>query len=583
LEGVVDLSGVVWLVVKWAVGDDGYKVISKAGVDAVIAKIGWVNQYWTTRRNQEGEWVVESFDPFMVMFDPDGRKLDQSDWRYMDISGMYSAEEIIALHRDFLTPEQVEKIRAAAERLEGTYSKISKPKGWADRVYQGALNVLSGGAERRILTEGLIDEWKDARNGLYRVVEFHDRRTVTEKFRYNPVTRETVRVEDLPGGTADAEGNPSLNPSPVGEGNILGMGLAPEGEFAGWITDEVSREEMWKTAICPALLQDEELFEMPYKVQGRGFQHKAVFCYDFHPDLTKAASVVDALISPSDSYNQTRMSLLEYLMRAVNPDWLVPKGSIDPLHQAVWESNDRGKMKEFTPIGMSGLKPEREAPLIQGAGLQTFSEMNHEIIQQISGINPNMQGRQESSKESGVLYAQRVQQGQMMLMFFFGHLQDAMKELFGYCFAGMQKHLTTPRKLRLLDDESNPEWLAVNWPTVEGIMNDITAGEYDFKPDFAQLGQTAKQMKFYEALEFVKTVPPELVDWTLLFELWDSPVAKRMKSYAERMMGQQQMQRMQEQEMAVDRSGLEIMERAKMLVMPEDGKGAQGKRMMGGV
>jgi hypothetical protein len=53
-------------------------------------------------------------------------------------------------------------------------------------------------------------------------------------------------------------------------------------------------------------------------------------------------------------------------------------------------------------------------------------------------------------------------------------------------------------------------WLKINYQTLDGVLNDITQGEYDFQPDLTQLGATAKQAKFAQTLDVINMLPPEM-------------------------------------------------------------------------
>jgi hypothetical protein len=504
------------LVGDYAIGEDGYREISKAAIDSAIGKIGWVNQFWSTREDPEGRWLVESFDPFMVMWDVDGRREDQKDWRYIDVSAFYSAEEIIQIYDKYLDDEMREKIRNEASRIEGIPRTPGQPIGWIQRIWNSALEFT--GVKRRTDT-GEVNDYIDSRHGVYRVVEFHDRRTVDKSFIYSPYTRESMEIP------ADKKMDESY------QAELLNSDQYPGGQILTRVD-----EQLWITVVVPALITDKPVVEIPYPIQGKGFSLKPIFCYSFHPDLTKATSIMDSLLDPQDSYNQRRMSMLEWIMDAVNPDYLVPKGSIKPEDKANWQSKDRGVLKEFIP--RVGQKPEPEKPLAEGSLLQGFAAEDQDLIAKISGLSPNLQGFKESQRESGTLYARRVQQGLTMLTYFFGNVEAAMRWIFNYCDAGMQKYLTLPRAIRLFSPENgDPTWLQLNMPTIQGVMNDVSQGEYDFRPDKTQLGETAKQMKFMEAMEFVMVMPPEMVYWPLLFELWDSPVSKKMKQFAEMRMG----------------------------------------------
>jgi hypothetical protein len=112
-----------------------------------------------------------------------------------------------------------------------------------------------------------------------------------------------------------------------------------------------------------------------------------------------------------------------------------------------------------------------------------------------------------------------------------------MKEIFRYCDGNLQVFMDTPRKIRLLDNQNNPQWMQLNWPTLQGVINDVSQGEYDFTASTVELGETARQVKFAEAMDFVKTIPPQLVKWDELFKLWDSPVADVMGQFAAQMLG----------------------------------------------
>lgn len=516
------------LVSDWAMRNcNGVKEITKAALDAAIGKIGWINNYWSTKEKVEGKWYTESYDPFMIMFDPDGRKQDQSDWRYMCVTGFYTADEIISIYADRMDEDLIQRIRDADERISGIKNGDT-PTSWVERVWSGVQDFFSraSSAKKSVTYEGgTINDFVDSRTGRYRVIEFHDRRTKVRTLFYNAQTRETREMnggENLPPGMEKTAAQQQLD----------ALNMASGG---GWVKKTFVTQELWITACAPWLLPNEMLYEVPYPVQGHGFQFKPIFCYDFHPDITRTQSLIDILIDPQDSYNQRRMTFLEWLMNAVNPDWMVPQNSIDGKDIPVWQSRARGKLKFFMPIG--GQKPEPQHPLVEGQALKTFSDEDRDLAEVLTNITPNTQGQSEQGNESGVLFAQKVQRALTALSYFFGNVQAAMKETFTYCDANLQVFMDTPRKIRLLNHRSDPSWMAINWPTLQGVINDVTEGEFDFTADTVQLGETAKQVKFAEALAFIKSVPPELVKWDELFELWDSPVADVMREYAAQMMG----------------------------------------------
>lgn len=524
------------LVSDWAIGDDGYYEIGKASIDAVIAKIGWVNQYVDFRRDPEGKWMCEALDPFTVLFDPDARKLDQTDWRYLIITRWLSCEEILRTYTD-LSDEVKQKLKDNAQKLEGVYqARISKPLGWYQRVVNFVTSMWDRDLERSSETDQYISDFVDVRNGTYRVLEFHDRRDLNSVWIYSAETREKQMIPKEK--EADRE---YLNTALM---NMPGGALM-----------NVPSEQIWLTVAVPGLLADELLLEKPHPIQGRGFQVKPIYCYDFHPDVTQMKSLVDDLISPQDDRNQRQMTLLEWIMDSVNPNIDAPDDSVkDYLEE--WQSKERGVIRRYK-VHSSGAKPEPRYPNPQAASaLRGLMDEDKDLISKISGVSLSLAGHSETSKESGVLYSYRVQQALGNLSYLMRHIQETMRHCFNFADRGVQEFVTAPRAIRLLSDEQDPYWLQVNWPTLDGVLNDVTQGEYDFLVDLSQMGSTTKQLKFLEAMEFAKAMPAELVPWQYLAELWDSPIASKVAKYIEQRMGV--VQGSQEQQMKLQAAAGEL-------------------------
>ena len=518
------------LVGDWAMGNcNGIKEITKASLDAAIGKIGWTNNYWSTKEDPRGKWYTESYDPFMILFDADARRQDQKDWRYMCVTGFYTADEITSIYAEYLDEDVIAQIQEADSRISGVKSQNGDiPASWIDRVWSGVQDFFTRATITKKTTNyegGVINDFVDSRMGRYRVIEFHDRRTRVSTIFYNVQTRQTQEAAEPDGDT------PGADTLSIAE-QLQALNAKSGG---GWLSKTLVTQELWITACAPWLLANVMLYEKPYPVQGKGFQFKPIFCYDFHPDITKTQSLIDILIDPQDSYNQRRMTFLEWLMDAVNPNYDAPQNSIEGQDIPTWQSRERGKIRWYKIVG--GQKPEPHHPLAEAASLKVFADEDRDLAEALTNITPNTQGQAENSGESGVLFAQKVQRALTALSYFFGNVQLSMKEIFRYCDGNLQVFMDTPRKIRLLDNQNNPQWMQLNWPTLQGVINDVSQGEYDFTASTVELGETARQVKFAEAMDFVKTIPPQLVKWDELFKLWDSPVADVMGQFAAQMLG----------------------------------------------
>jgi len=501
---------------------NGYEEIVKAAVDAMICKVGWTNNYMDYSEDPEGKWKTEVFDPFMIMWDPDAKKNDQSDWRYYAVSGWYGAEEIIAMIPD-MPADLVEQMRLEASRIEGIVRAPGKPIGWVDRVI-GSLSDYWKSRRSLGTVRSALDDMIDGAAGLYRVIEWHEKRITTSTLVYSPLSREAI-------------------PAPEDQMELSMMMQ----QIPGAKIQTVTTSALYVTTICPALVPDMPLVEQPYGVQGAGFQHKPIFCYDLHPDKLQTKSVLDSLIGAQDSFNQRRMTQLETLMDTVNPKWNAPENSIGNVEE--WQNAARGDVRFYRRQG--GDKPEPDRPTAQIQWIDKFAEEDRALIDMISQITPNMKGFEQSANEPASLYRQRVEQGMTTLQFFNMNLTLAMRQIFRYCDKSLARYMTAPKMIRLLSEppsgmmgveasqlgDGQLWWLAVNWPSLQGVINDMTTGEFDYEPDMSKIGQTARQLQLLEAIEFVNVMPPELVYWPKLFELWDSPIAADMGRFAEMQMG----------------------------------------------
>lgn len=493
---------------EWAMQQcDGDYEVAKAFVMSAMTKIGWTNNYWDTNLNK---FIVRSYDPRLVRMDPDTKQEDLSDCNYVAVTGFYSAERVIQMFN--ITGEKAATMRKNAALYETRWKGTTTPQSFIDQIVSGMVDWWNSssrrgheGDERGYGGTGKgswIDAWMDVRSGIYRVVEFHDRRRVIKNYAYDPAGDQTIEAPE--------------------EANNDPMKLQ---EFKDQNPDKKhfdnGKDEFWITAICPRLLEDDSLLETKYSIQDRGFQFKPVFWDTFHPDVTKSTAILDNLVSVQDFTNQRMMTWLESVMKGVNPDLLVEKGSIEPEDMDTWLSKARGKIKFFKRGTMT--KPEREHPMAEVINaLSGGMEMIWGMRTELSGISLNQMGMKDSGKEGAHLFQARIQAGMTMLEGPFSHLKRSMEHIFRYCDATLQKFMTMPRMVRLLSEppkgiegvvmdqqQQDVYWLKVNWQTMDKMVNDLSQGEYDFKPDINAIGKQAKQTAFLELKEIMDTLDPK--------------------------------------------------------------------------
>ena len=541
-------------VTEWAIGDKGYQGIAQAALDAEIGKIGWVHGYWCYRNDPEGEFICESVDPFLVLGDPEGRQNDQSDWKYLFYIPWMSAEEIINIYRKYLNEDQITIIRRNAEGYEGTYHDQTKPKAWYQRVWNSFVPTAS--SENRLREMGLLTDFVNAQSGLYRVIEFHDRRTVTKKVIYSPLNGEFEVLEDE--RAKDAEYIQSLKTSE---------------RFPMAMEEEISAEVIYITPVCPALLPDNVLFELPYptKMQGRGFALKQIVYRKIHPDPTEVQSLMDRLIAPADMYNQRMMSAVDLVLKAQNPPMKAEKGSIDNSDLEDWRSKASGVLKFFKK-GYTA--PEEQKPPTEVFQmLQVLAKEGQNQVDNISGIGLNAAGYQESSSESGVLAQTRIQQTELMLSDFFKNVTATTIEMFNYANATIKQFLSEERTIRLLNDEGDFEWVTVNQKTIHGLMNDVTQGKYDFKTDVSVSGEYARKENIAMLTQGAPLVQSDPVVSLALAAFYyknlGTPDGKKLAALIEQRVGLAVGQEQQSQALQQAAAKLSLADQAKQMLLPQ--------------
>jgi hypothetical protein len=545
------------LVNDWAMeGCSGYNEMAAAGLDAAIGGVGFVTNYYHYRDDPEGNHYTSRLDPFLCMFDTDAKRIDQKDCKHLSYSPMLTADEIIQIYKKYLDQPTIDLIRSEAAAYEGaSVSLWGKARSWFDRIMNWNFTESNWSADNKARQrEGLISDLVNAQEGLYRCIEWHDRRMVTKKYMVDPIMG---NVEELP-----------MTPDAQQDEAVVAQKLAASSP--GSFTQEVTTELYYITVSVPALLKDRFVMEMPYPVQKSAYSIKWVLCYDFHPDVTKSRSVMDALIAPTDFFNQRQMTALEVAMDSVNPGIDAPKNSIDKEDLEAWTSKKRNVIRFFKVT--KGDAPKRAHPQPEVFNmLKVMSEEGKDLHEVISGISPNARGYQESAGESGRLFKERAANSEIMTAHFFDNMQEFMSGVFRYTFKELQVFMPFERMVRLLNDEGDPYWLVLNQQTLEGVKNDITKSEFDFKPDMQALGESQREevvAKMADGVQLISDPITKEYVASLIFQNMGVPEGKKIAKFIQDRIGVTQMEQQRSAQIAETQARMQMAQQAKDLITP---------------
>jgi hypothetical protein len=548
------------LVSDYAMGlCNGYRESAKSHTDAAVGGMGWTTNYYDMDLRQ---WITRAYDPFMCMNDPDAISESDDDSRYRFVSAYYGVDEILNIFD--LDPEIADAIKKQAADTEGTKKNIKSSK-WLDRIYGGAAELVKNADRYASLTNSMVD----LNNGIYRVIEFHDKRRIETGYLFNPLSREVKEVEE-------EIANDKQKKSEL---------LQAHPRTQGWLYTTEKRDEIWTIAVCPTLSPNRCLINKKHPIQGQGFQHKPTYWYSYHPDKTKTRGILDNLLALNDYFSKLTMTRLEAVLRGVFPDVTVEDGTLDPEMLKEWESKEIGKIKRYKA---QHPKPEREKIMTEViASLGNLSEEFFELRNELSGMPKASMGFQDSSKETGILYKQKVMMGAISTETPNDHIRRNMENLFNYCAEGLRAFMTLPEEIRVLGeppeglegvemDQATQDayWLKVNWETGLKKINDVSAGQYDFRADTTQLGQTGKMAMFAQDMDLLKiaqNVLPEAAARMLPMVLResDSPSAKEMAKVAEEEMKKKLGIQENINQKKIIGSDLALAGQAKQLMQPE--------------
>lgn len=471
---------------------------SKAFMHSLIAGLGWKHDWWDYL---EGHWILRSHDGLRIRFDINTQSSRLLDCRFLQDFQWQTKEEAFSMVGD---NETLQEVKYRFKKLEpmGAISFLDKAQAsgwtWAHTPKQGEFDYI------------------DTKEGRYKLIDHHEQVDVPE-----------VALIDL----RDPDVYEVVTDAPTEKIQSL---FSQNPYFRRY---EFVKKEHRHTVICPAI--EYVLVDEPYPIQTGMFAWKPTVCYDIVPELKSATSVFSNLKDIVDSINKRRSTTLEYIMKTVGGDWIYSNKAVAG-YEHLWENNEMGVNKIYN-AGQD--RPVRDFPLQINQGLTEYEQEDINYLEWISAVGRNARGFKESANESGVVVGRKLQQTEVMFTLLFDNAEMSQRMDAKSCIKHIQQAMTTARAVRVLNEKQEPEWLNINWETLNGILNDVTVGEYDIEIDTSKPSITAQQLAFIQASELLKFMPPEMQGLSMDFVVETSDVpqknlwAKRIKSLMQKTYG----------------------------------------------
>ena len=482
--------------------------LAKAYMLAIIARITWVNQYYSYEAgDHKGNVCIEAYTPFLK-FDTsltDMRTL--KDCNYIDDDAWYSPEEILHTYAR-KNPELTGKVLEVSEALLGnSTSKKQLIATWSERIMN---MVVEYGGEIKGYDQvsQIVDKyglWINAR-GKFKVIDFYERRDVPVMIWHDWKRRkevdysDVVRVKDFGRDWYDNDKLQLLRQN-------LGDGI--NGKF-----EEDTDSIIYQTSIAPGM--NLKLYDAPQQLQNGNFKFSMLSCYDFHPNALETKSVIDHIKDPVRSYNLRDNTNLTYLMRVAHGGMMAEESAVKGKETALRKSQSTiGGMDIFNNGALSGNKIKEKSVPTVNQGVERYQEMKLAEVDLISGIGLNAVGRQESANESGKLFNSRVQESDVMQAWVIRNANNLGLQISKNNLWFIQNFMKEERSFRILQDFSDPYWLTINKRVMGELINDVSIGQFDVqvsKTIVGRIGKEIKNAKTMQLTELMMKINPQYVD-----------------------------------------------------------------------
>lgn len=451
---------------------------SKQFIHTIIAGISWGHSSFDFAN---GHWQYVAHDPLRIMFDRQTTRAGFQNCRFLQDEQYLSDIEVQGLCSD---PETLKEIKYRFSFLEPKMNRSA----YYEKHYTGVWRWDRNTDRRR------AKDYVDYKEGRYVTIDHHEQRDFVVKFffdsanakRYvNATTWEDEKIEQF------------------------------QKQYPDFYYEEIPKKVFWSTKIVPGI--DMIIADGPYKVQSGHFNWIPTVAYDIDPFISNSIGAFDNLMQPQDSYNKREATILETLMDGVSASWIVSDKAIKKYIEH-WETNERRPYRMYDDRYQAPTKAQQVQP---AEGMFRYSDNEAMKIEKISGINASLQGRNQYANESAAMYMRKVEQSAVMLAFLFDNLNYAKTIAVKSAIKHIQYGMTEAQTIRLLNEQGDPYYLPINKPIIDGVLNDVTTGDYDVEIDETQPSTVARRLNYVMALELTRQMPPEVIRWDLIVKSSD--------------------------------------------------------------
>lgn len=498
-----DTAMVLEKLIRYVMDDNQYDwKESEVFADGLIGDRGYLDCRIDFQHNAFGEIKISVKDNADIIPDPDAKSYDPDEWKEFFETRWASMDDITAAYGK----EAAEKVKAVV--------------GTRDNLDPDAYRFRSTFGDTKHIPDDTADRDKSLR--AVRVVERQHRKLHETKVFVAP----QGDIREVPDAWTDERA----------EAHAQAQGYQ--------IITQQRLKIRWTVTAGDVLLHDDwspySRFTIvpffPYYRRGRPF------------------GMVRNLISPQEQLNKLSSQELHIVNTTANSGWVVEEGSLadgmtmDDLER---EGAKTGLVLRFNP---GTTPPQKIQPNQIPTGIDRLSAKSQMFMRDISGIHQAMQGGASAEMSGRALQAQ-ISRGQIQVQKPLDNLARTRYFVARLMLELIQTYYTEERVLFItndLDPDAEDEELVINQRTAEGVVNNITLGEYGIIVTQQPSTDTYQDSQFNEIMQLVQAgvpIPPHvLIEYSHLSRRGEiAEMLKRQAGMAEPSEEEMELMRFQQQ------------------------------------
>jgi len=438
---------------------------------AGMNKRGFTHVRWSDERDSSGSVVIDNTDEAQILFDSRATRDYLQDGQYMLRSRWLTVDRIFALW-----PQHRAKLKEIAKDRE------------TSAYWEAQDEAVSGFMESHHFT--------DERNGLYRVIEFHDREFgKAGEVVYDPASNQS-EVLTLEGRKRDLfiKQNPHLQ-----------------------LVETNAAETITVSTVIPAL--NFFLEKQDADVQDGFFDYFNFSPYTYGRRTLDHFGVFQNAKGPQKEVNDTRNRQLDIINKSANTAMAVKPSKLRNWRDVKTKGNEPGLIIEVKDEAQIDDAIKRYEPPRHPFANAQISESSISLLDRIVSVTENWRGDTQTANENATLFASRVREASKSFAPVDRNIKRHDAMVWNRCVKLAQKHYT---------DQQIFAFAGSGMEAIQDIPSTFRNGKFMVLPSSEETNPTMRSVRFMERTELIKLVSeifgPMAVDPR--FWLEDAPMEK---------------------------------------------------------